>query len=1010
MSTRLVGRDAELSMVAGRLGGAAEGAPGVVVVAGDAGLGKTRLVREVAAQARDRGWTVLAGGCLELSEGATMLAPVAQVLRGLARDRGEAELARLLEGPARRLARLAPELDIDSDGLEGGSTGQMLVSFHRLLRTLADERPVLLVLEDLHWADATTRDLLQHLASRLDDERLLVLATVRTDDLDRRHPLRPVLAEIVRRPETRRIDLGPLDTPTLAAHLARLLGEGHGRDLLAIAERASGNPFFAEELLEAGVDGSLPPSLEEVLSLRLERLPPEAQQLLGEASVLGTNVDAALLASITGLDRPAAQSALRAALDDGVLLVDGEDYAFRHALLREVATQRLLPDQRIAVHAAAAAALEVDPDLAAAGRAGAHGQAAYHWWAARDVPRCLSASVVAAGEAERVFAGAVALRHLRRAIELWADVEDAEQLTSTTRAALLLNASRIAWEVDDPDVGELAALAVRAAHAAGDPRASAEATLLHSLVLSRFGHEQEALAVAARERARHDAENHTGEHAAAMALALLAHATAESRASEGMDGAWELDAVANNLRSALRLARTSGDLDVERTVLTGIIDTVGPYLRDLLDEAVAGLAALEPDGPSGGTVYGLAAYWAARNDYLCGHFAEVESAVTRWRAATSPTTDAQAHAWAVTAAVAIHAHAWAGRVDRALARVDEFDVRDYEGRHNTRLWLVWAAGDPLRWTGQVARALTHAEVAVSAEAAGYRRLWYIAELAASRAAAGASPRDLVVGAGETPASSVDRWRHLPNTSRAWPWAMARLVDAVASAADGRPLDGDLLEAVDSWAGRLERYVEWLRADAPIRSWATACLQRVRAQRAFLGGTPDPALWDPVVADFEDRGGRPYVAWARMRRAAAQAAANGAASPASSADLVAAWTAFDEMSMAVPRQEAIGLARALRVRLPGVDDDADDQQVLPTLTEREREVLALVAAGWSNPRVGEHLFISSKTVSVHLSNAMRKLGVASRTQAALIAQRAGLVPDAALPSSMPGLRSGAAAEA
>jgi DNA-binding NarL/FixJ family response regulator len=146
----------------------------------------------------------------------------------------------------------------------------------------------------------------------------------------------------------------------------------------------------------------------------------------------------------------------------------------------------------------------------------------------------------------------------------------------------------------------------------------------------------------------------------------------------------------------------------------------------------------------------------------------------------------------------------------------------------------------------------------------------------------------------------------------------------------------------------------------------------------------------------------------MRRAAAQAAANGAASPASSADLVAAWTAFDEMSMAVPRQEAIGLARALRVRLPGVDDD--DQQVLPTLTEREREVLALVAAGWSNPRVGEHLFISSKTVSVHLSNAMRKLGVASRTQAALIAQRAGLIPDAALPSSTPGLRSGAATEA
>ena len=551
-------------------------------------------------------------------------------------------------------------------------------------------------------------------------------------------------------------------------------------------------------------------------------------------------------------------------------------------------------------------------------------------------------------------------------------------MTGTTRAALLLSAVRTAWEIDDPDVRGLGAAAIRAAEAAGDARVRAEATLLHTLVLLRFGHGQDALDVAARERARHG-----GEPTAARALALVAHVAAVTRASEGMDGAWDLDLVAADLDAALRSARASEDHDVEQTVLTSVVDTVGPYLAERTDEALTGLAALEEAGRGGGAEPGLATHWAARNAYLCGRFDEVESAVTRWWATAAPTADTQAQTWVVTASIAIHADAWAGRVDRALTRVDGLDVRDYEGSHHATLWMVWAAGDALRWTGQVARALDRAELAVAAEADGYRRLWYVAELAASRAAVGASPRELVVAAGTTPERSLDRW---------WPWAMARMVDAVASAADGRPLEGDLLTVVDGWLQRLDRYVDWLRDDAPIRSWATACLRRARAQRAFLAGSPDPVLWDPVVADFDGRGGRPYAAIARMRRATARAALDGATSPACEDDLLAAWQAFDDMGMTVPRREAIALAGGLRIRLPGAGGDDEDEPALPSLTDREREVLALVARGWSNKEVGQHLFISPKTVSVHLSNTMRKLGVDSRTKAVLVAHGAGLVPD------------------
>ncbi len=978
-STRVVGRDDELSTVTDRLGRAAEGAPGAVVVAGDAGIGKTRFVREVAARARGDGWTVLAGACVELSEGAAMLAPVAQVLRQLGRDRGDDKLAALLEGPALRLARLVPELAIDTAGLEAGSAAQVLVSFHRLLRRLGDEAPVLLVLEDLHWADVTTRDLLLHLSSRLYDERLLVLATVRTDDLDRRHPLRPVLAEVVRRPEVVRVDLGPLELGALAAHLARSTGNPDGRDMRAIAERAGGNPFFAEEMAEVGADGGLPPSLEEVLSLRLERLPLDAQRLLGEAAVLGANIDPTLLSSVTSLHRAAVRSALRSALDDGVLLVDGAAYAFRHALLREVALEGLLPEERVAAHAAAAAALEAAPDLAAAGRAGAQGQVAHHWWEAGEPSRCLVASVLAAREAENAFAGAVALRHLRRAIELWEVADDPRALTGTTRGALLLAATRVAWELDAPDVRELGVAAIREADAARDPRARAEASLLQTLVLIRFGHVHEALDVATRELARHDEEG-----SAARALALVAHGAAVTRASEGFEGAWDLDDIATDFDVALAAARAAGDVDVEATVLTADIETIGLYLADRASRAAAALAALAATGRAGAITPGLATYWAAQQAYLTGHHDELESAVARWQATAGPSTDTQSLWWLIMSSIAIHAHAWAGHLDRAVARVDELDLRDFRGRHHATMWAVWAAGDTLRWSGRLTEALERAELAFTAATAGYRRLWYAAELAASRAAIGAAPRELIIASASTTGDAP--------VDRAWPWAMARLVDAVATAADNRPLDTDLLTIVDGWVRRLVRYVGWLRDDAPIRSWAEACLRRTQAQRAVLAGSPDPALWDPVVTHFETQGSPSYAAIARLRRATACAAADSASSPACERDVLTAWRGFVEMGMTAPRKESEGLARGLRIRLPGVDDGNHDLQVLPDLTGREREVLALVARGWSNKQVGEHLFISPKTVSVHLSNTMRKLDVESRTQAVLVAHGAGLAPD------------------
>jgi DNA-binding CsgD family transcriptional regulator/tetratricopeptide (TPR) repeat protein len=977
----LVGRDRELASLEDGLAAAADGSPGMVVVAGDAGVGKTRFVREVMDRAVEDGWTVLSGACVELSEGAAVLAPVAEVLRQLARDRGDEAVVSLLDGPARWLAPLVPELDCVVDGEGEAPVTQVLVSFHRLLRDVADEGSVLLVVEDLHWADATTRDLLRHLASRFYDERLLVVATVRTDDLDRRHPLRPVLAEVVHRPEVDRIDLGPLDDDVLVEHLRGLAGDDVGQDdLVAVVRRAGGNPFHAEELLAAGSD-RLPPSLHDTLRLRLDRLPIETQQLLGEAAVLGATVDARLLSSVTVLGRAAVPAALRAALDDGVLVVDGDGYAFRHALLREVALERLLPDERVRAHAAAAAALEADPNQAVAGRAGARGQAAHHWWEARDLPRCLAASVAAADAADRVFASGVALRHRERAMELWGQVEDPEQITGTTRPALLVAAARAAEEAADPRATELGMAAVRAADAAGDDDARAAAVAKLFITLLNDGRYGDALGLTAEELGRHREDDRT----ARRSLALSSKAMAVTWVGELRAKPWDLDAVTADLDEALEIARECGDWFAEYRALSGIAQVLGAYLPGRLDEAMEQLLVLARRPEAKATRH-VIHFFGLMVQLMAGDIAGAEETLQRWRAIEDEAGKPPRRSRILSTVGSIWVDSMFGRHGAIGPAVDSVDLRDLEVTESA-LALVAASGDWLRWTGHAARALDRAEyvAATSSDDAPDGEL--AGELVASLAATGASIDDV---------AEIVRQANLEVTSRSAAFVVTRLVVATAAAAGDQAIDDDLLAHLDDLIEQVADYIEWTPRDAPVRPWWESVLLWARAERAHLAGTPDPALWDPVVATLDERGYLPYAAATRLRRAVARAAADGGSSQACEDDLLAAWDVFTDLGLTALQDDAATLARRLRIALPdrtdGSDTDEEADTALPDLTGREREVLSLVAEGWTNKRVGEHLFISPKTVSVHMSNAMRKLDVDSRTEAVAVAHRAGLLTD------------------
>ncbi len=290
----------------------------------------------------------------------------------------------------------------------------------------------MVTIEDLHWADRSTRAFLVYLASSLCRERVLVVTTYRPDELHRRHPLRPLLAELERDARHRRVELHPLTRVELAEQLSDILGSAPGEDLLTrLFARSEGNPLFAEELLAAGTDGrgSLPPTLRDALMLRIERLSGDAQETL-RLLAAGRRLDHEMLAEASGVDPRVLREALREAVAAQLVVADDEGrYAFRHALLREVVADDLLPGERAELHLALARALERRAEgLPAHGGAHLAAGIAHHYLASGDQPRALAASVRAAEAAEAVHANGEAAALYSRALQLWDRVANAEEL------------------------------------------------------------------------------------------------------------------------------------------------------------------------------------------------------------------------------------------------------------------------------------------------------------------------------------------------------------------------------------------------------------------------------------------------------------------------------------------------------------------------------------------------------------------------------------------------------
>jgi tetratricopeptide (TPR) repeat protein len=458
VSPIFVGRIEELQVLEAALGRATNSEPAVVLVGGEAGVGKTRLVAELTARCATDGTRVLSGGCVPIGDGALPYAPIVEGLRALVGDLG-AGAVRGLVGPSwPELARLLPALGVPQAG--GGPPDQAAQArlFELLLGMLArlsQQMPVTLVVEDLHWADRSTRDLLAFLVRNLRRERLLVVVSYRSDEPGTDW-LGPYLAVLDRSGRAQRVALSRLDRAETLAQLVGILGAAPPAELVdAVFGRSEGNPYFTEELLGAirAGSGELPPTLQDLLRGRVQALSELARQVLGVVAVAGRRVSHQLVAAVAALEDQSLVHSLRAAVADQLLVTrpDQDGYELRHALLAEVIQADLLPGERARLHAAYARALIERPELTDASPVVAAAEVAVHWDAAGDWAQALPARVRAGLAAERARALAEADDHYQRALALWERVLEPGQPQGLDRVGLLARAAETAAFVAAPE-------------------------------------------------------------------------------------------------------------------------------------------------------------------------------------------------------------------------------------------------------------------------------------------------------------------------------------------------------------------------------------------------------------------------------------------------------------------------------------------------------------------------------------------------------------------------------
>jgi DNA-binding CsgD family transcriptional regulator/tetratricopeptide (TPR) repeat protein len=953
-SPEFVGRDAELEVLAGLLGHCVQGSPATVVVAGDAGVGKTRLLREFTRRGDAFGACVAWAGCSPQGDRLVPLAPIADVVRSLV-DAFGPERVRVACGTWwSAIAEVVPGLEAATGASQlrdhSPAPARAFDLFAVLLERLAAELPLLLVIEDMHWADRSTIDVLGFAARRLDRVPVVLVLSYRTDHLEPDHSLHGALAELARL-GAERLDVAPLSRHELDRLLA---GVSKGPVPAALAEeifvRSQGVPFFAEELLAAGEDGEiarLPSTLRESLLVRVRTLPAESLRLLRLLATADRRVDHHTLSDVAGIDGPTVASLLGRAVELHLVEHDGRTYGFRHALVQEAVYSEIHPGDRVELHRRFAAALDRQPNDAVTAA-----ELAHHWSEAGVDHEALRASVAAGLTAEQVFAFAAARGQFERALRLWSQVHGAASIAGidelelrqhaaeaahltgdASRAATIIHAALTGGQAEPERLGGLWARYGRYLWATGDAAAAtsayqqavavvpAGATLERAAVLAALGQMlviltryrdagvvcEEAIATARRAGARRE-EGH--------ALTSLGVVTAwRCRTDDAIELFRRARRIADELGDPEALARADYNLSI---VLRGC---------GRLDEAVAvaraGVRAATRLGL--GSSYGqFLAAAAAEALYYQGRWGEAE------RELATPLRDPG------LAMGARQLHQIAGAIAIAQGRFDDAHRHFHVAMETVGTRSSTPYSSLLPWLAELA-------------------LWQGRCDDGARWAAAAL-------------TSLSDGDDIVLVARALALALRAHADRTAARRSGSPE----IEALDQSLRALAKH-DALPPDG--RPWISVAL----AERDRAVGANGPERWHLVASQWDDLNYTYHAVYARWREAEAWLGRRDGRTRGS-----AALRSAHCQAVGLGAQPLVARVTELAGR-HAIDLNSAATEDLG-LTHREAEVLALLAEGHTNRRIANELVIAEKTAGAHVSRILSKLGVTTRGEAAAVAHR------------------------